>query len=383
MRPAKEVAGALLVACSLSAVGNLQAGEALPLPADKSAVAPETAEEERIWSEAREYAEAIAKSDQIYDDAMLTAYVQGVADRLFPELRGRIVVTLLKGPQFNAFVLPDGHMYVNLGLLARFEDEAQLATVLAHEGVHFTDHHGFRERRNVKGASAFAVIVNMAGVPIVGSVIALSSIFGYSRELETEADTIGFKRLAAAGYDTRQAPRTFEHLLEQVKTEDVKEPFFFATHPKLQDRVDNMRRLSAASPGGTDGATRDEYAERVRAARMGNVENALSMGREKSVLVMLTDPEYFRELPPESYYYLGEAYRLRGEKGDIELAEQAYVSAISAAPGFAPSYRALGLIYLKTGRKAEAREQFSRYLQLAPSAADRKYVESYLNSINK
>jgi tetratricopeptide (TPR) repeat protein len=142
-----------------------------------------------------------------------------------------------------------------------------------------------------------------------------------------------------------------------------------------------MRRLSAHNARGTDGAARDPYAARVREARVRNIENALSMGRAKSVIAMLADPEYFRELPPESYYYLGEAYRLRGEKGDIELAEQAYVSAISAAPEFAPSYRALGLIYLKTGRKAEAREQFSRYLQLAPVAPDRKYIEGYLKLI--
>ena len=381
MRSGKRVAAALLLWGSLWAFGNLQAAEALPPFRDGSAVAGVTGEEQRVWSEAREVADAIAKSDQIHRDAELTAYVQGIVDRLFPEFKGRMVVALLKGPQFNAFVLPDGHLYVNVGLLARFEDEAQLATVLAHEGVHFTHRHGFRERQSIKSATAFGLVVDMVGIPLVGSVIALSSIFGYSRELESEADNVGFQRLVAAGYDTRQAPRTFEHLLEQVKTEDVKEPFFFATHPKLQDRVDSMRRLSANNAGGTDGAARDPYAARVREARMRNIENALSMGRAKSVIAMLTDPAYFRELPPQSYYYLGEAYRLRGETGDPELAEQAYVSAISAAPEFAPSYRALGLSSMKAGRKPEARESLSRYLQLAPDAPDRKYVERYLNML--
>jgi predicted Zn-dependent protease len=380
-RSRETVAGVLLLWVSLWAVANLQAAEALPPFSDGSAVAGVTGEEQRIWSEAQEVADAIAKSDQIYPDPALTAYVQGIVDRLFPEFKGYMKVALLKGPQFNAFVLPDGHIYVNVGLLARFEDEAQLATVLAHEGVHFTHRHGYRERKSLKSATAFSLVVDMIGIPLVGPVIALSSIFGYSRELETEADNVGFQRLAAAGYDARQAPRTFEHLLEQVKTEDVKEPFFFATHPKLQDRVDNMRRLSSSNAGGTDGAVRDPYAARVREARVRNIENALSMGRAKSVIAMLADPEYFRELPPQSYYYLGEAYRLRGEKGDAELAGQAYVSALSTAPEFAPSYRALGLASLKAGRKVEAREYLSRYLQLAPAAPDRKYVESYLNML--
>jgi predicted Zn-dependent protease len=377
----RRVAAALLIWGSLSACAELEAAEALPPFSDANAVAGVTGEEQRIWSEAREAAEEIARSDQIYGDPQLTAYLQGIIDRLFPEFKGRMVVALLKGPQFNAFVLPDGHVYVNVGLLARFEDEAQLATVLAHEGVHFTHRHGYRERKSIKSATAFSLVVDMVGIPFVGPVIALSSIFGYSRELETEADNVGFQRLVAAGYDSREAPRTFEHLLEQVKTEDIKEPFFFATHPKLQDRVDNMRRLSMINAGGTDGAARDPYADRVRGARVRNIQNALSMGRAKSVITMLTDPSYFRELPPQSYYYLGEAYRLRGEKGDPELAEQAYVAAISAAPGFAPSYRALGLASMKAGRKDQAREYLSRYLQLAPDAPDRKYIESYLKLV--
>ena len=62
----------------------------------------------------------------------------------------------------------------------------------------------------------------------------------------------------------------------------------------------------------------------------------------------------------------------------MQKAEADYRSAIQAAPGFAPSYRALGIVLLKDGRKAEAVSSFQRYLELAPQAQDRKYVESYL-----
>ena len=52
-------------------------------------------------------------------------------------------------------------------------------------------------------------------------------------------------------------------------------------------------------------------------------------------------------------------------------------------PAFAPSYRALGIILLKDGKKAEAASSFERYLELSPQAEDRKYVESYLRMANK
>jgi len=93
---------------------------------------------------------------------------------------------------------------------------------------------------------------------------------------------------------------------------------------------------------------------------------------------MLEDPEDLAELPAHAQYYLGEAYRLRAGEGDALRSEQAYLRAISVAPDFAPSYRALGVHYLKSGGYSEASRQLSRYLELAPDARDRAYVENYL-----
>ena len=73
----------------------------------------------------------------------------------------------------------------------------------------------------------------------------------------------------------------------------------------------------------------------------------------------------------------------RGEAGDAQKAEASYRKAIEAAPEFAPSYRALGIVLLKAGKNAEAAANFERYLALAPDAKDRKYVESYLRMARK
>jgi predicted Zn-dependent protease len=368
-----------------AALGCALAAAAAPIPPFTSAgvAKPQSEDEERVWTQARELNEIIARSGVIYEDAALTAYAQGVMDRLFPEFKGRVQITLLKAPHLNAFALPDGHIYLNLGLLARFHNEAQLATVLAHEGVHFTNRHGVQGQKNLKDNAALATFGAVLGIPILPQLLAVSSIFGFSRELESEADMAGYQRLMQAGYAVRESPLVFKHLMDEVKAEEIKEPFFFSTHPKLKDRFDNMTRLSASAVGGGEGASRADYSRIVLTARMATLDNMLSMGRAKAVIVVLEEAQTRQELPPFAPYYLGEAYRLRNDKGDLERAEAAYRKALEAAPDFAPTYRALGVHQFKAGNYAEAAGNFERYLELAPDARDRKFVESYLRQARK
>jgi predicted Zn-dependent protease len=339
-----------------------------------------------VWSQGDEVAQALARGGVIYESEPVTAYVQGVMDRLFPEFKGHIQVAIVKSAQLNAFALPNGRIYINEGLLARFQNEAQLATLLGHEGTHFTNRHGYQSELSAKDNAGFATLGGMV-LPGVGAILptllAVTSMYGFSREMETEADVQGFARLKKTGYDVRESPRVFEHLIADIKAEDIKEPFFFATHPKLADRVANMKTLSAGSTPGGAGTSSVDYAATMGALRLDNLEHMLSMGRAKSALIMLSDSDRLWEFPPQAEYYLGEAYRLRGEEGDIKLAEAAYVKSIEVAPEFAPSYRALGVLRLKANHYADAQRYLDRYLELAPDAPDRKYVESYLKIARK
>ena len=101
--------------------------------------------EGRLWHEARSYDATIERSGQIYEDPRATAYLQGVMDRLYPEFKGKIHVHLYDSTQLNAFALPNGSVYFNIGLLADRE-RAQLAAVLGHEAAHFIEKHSFRQR---------------------------------------------------------------------------------------------------------------------------------------------------------------------------------------------------------------------------------------------
>ena len=188
-----------LLVLVLAAMAGVPAGAVAAVgaePFSSGAVAkPANEQEQRTWSQAEELHEILLSGGVIYEDPVLTAYVQGVLDRLYPEFKGTIRVTLLKSPHLNAFAVPDGNIYVNVGLLARFENEAQLATVLAHEGTHFTNRHGYLSAKSVKNNAAFATFGSLLGVPVLPQLIAVSSVFGYSARAR---DGGGRGRLSAA-----------------------------------------------------------------------------------------------------------------------------------------------------------------------------------------
>ena len=335
-------------------------------------------EEKRAWADSVDSDAALRKADRILRDAEATGYLQGVLDRLFPEFKGALRVAILNAPQLNAFALPNGSLYLNAGLIARIENEAQLAAILAHEGAHFTHRHGHKQNQNIKSASAFALGMAMLGVPIVGSVMAVSSAFGYSRELESEADVQAYERLMRAGYDVREAPRTFEHLLREITDYEIKEPFFFASHPAMRDRIDSFNTL-AAKNGAPSGETGEAaFVRHTAQLRVHSVESDLAANRYKSVFAVLENPLLVKSYPTHYQYYLGEACRQRNGPGDTERAEAHYLAAAVAAPGFAPVQRALGVLYLRQSNYKKALPYLGKYLELAPNAADAGYVRGYL-----
>jgi beta-barrel assembly-enhancing protease len=341
-----------------------------------------TGDEKRLWDQAKEFDDIVRKAGFMLPDDQFERYLQQIADRLYPEFHGVVRIRLVRSPILNAFALPNGSVYVHQGLAARFQNEAQLATVLAHEIAHFVLRHGYRSEETAKNTTLLHTLLSLIRVPIPRNavdVLFASSVFGYSRSLETEADEFGYKRVTAAGYSANETPKVFEHLIREIDTAGIKEPFFFSTHPKLKDREDNFKQLAKQSPPGGD-VLAEAYHQHVMALRLSNLQNELSMGRAKHVLLALCNPEDLEDYPPYVYYYIGEAYRQRGEQGDEISAEENYLEAIREAPEFAPSYRALGVLYYKEGAYRDASLYLTEYLVRAPAAPDHGYVERYLST---
>ncbi|GAB4168096.1 MAG: hypothetical protein OHK0026_08250 [Rhodocyclaceae bacterium] len=339
-------------------------------------------DESRIWWESREFDRALRNRGHLLGDAALDGYLQEIAESLYPEFRGIVRLRAVRDPQLNAFALPNGSLYIHIGLIGRADNEAQLATVIAHEAAHFVHRHGLRQRRSLKGSAAAASIAGLAGGigGLLGQLAAISSVYGYSRDLEREADRQGFERLNAAGYSVAEGVKIFETLETEAKLLEIKEPYMFSSHPRMRERIESFRELSAkaSSDGRTETA---RFLERAAPARIAWLEAELAWGRHKSLIHQLGREGAAERFPSWFEYYRGEALVLRGEAGDAQSAEAAFRRAIAAAPQFAPSYRSLGVLLMKRSDHGAAKAMLMRYLELAPDAADTAYVRGYLERI--
>ena len=144
----------------------------------------------------------------LYDDPELDAYVRRVGERLLEQsgiTSPEFTFTLLDSPDINAFAMPGGFIYVNRGLLAYLDTEAELAGVLAHEIGHITErHHSRRKTAQVtsKVASVSAYILTGSGdVYDAASMYGAEIISGFGRDMELEADSAGAEYLHQTGYD--------------------------------------------------------------------------------------------------------------------------------------------------------------------------------------
>lgn len=182
-----------------------------------------------------------------YADAALGSYVTGVGQSLaqvseLPELA--FTFTVLNSPIVNAFALPGGYVYVTRGLLALAGSEAELASVLAHEIGHVTARHAALRHQRVASAPAQGNLGEVGQDPS-------AYVQGYSREQEMEADTLGIRYLARAGYDPGAMSSFLKKLDQQARldaqlmglpTDQADQMSFMSTHPRTADRVEAAAR---------------------------------------------------------------------------------------------------------------------------------------------
>jgi predicted Zn-dependent protease len=156
--------------------------------------------------------------------------------------------TVLDSDMINAFALPGGYVYVSRGLLALANTEAGLAGVLAHEIGHVTARHSAQRYSSSIVTSLGTVIL---GIVVGGDVARLGQqgaaiyLQSYSRDQEFEADKLGVRYLARAGYETESMASFLSSLQAystlEAKTSGLPDPAsrynIMATHPRTGDRV--------------------------------------------------------------------------------------------------------------------------------------------------
>ena len=179
----------------------------------------------------REAAESVEASIGLLDDPELVAYVEKIGKKLLRGLPTRDFAyhfSIVDQMEPNAFALPGGHIFISRGLLALANNEDELACVIGHEIVHAARRHAAQQQAIARYEKAFAPRFSSARTRAA-----------YSRDMEREADALGQKLAAAAGYDP-MGMSTFMRRLDQRERLLIgapREPTFFDTHPGSRERA--------------------------------------------------------------------------------------------------------------------------------------------------
>jgi predicted Zn-dependent protease len=358
-------------------------------------------DEKGLWQQMERVEEEVAGSNLLIKDPALTGYLGDLIGRVGGPAATDMRIYLARIPEFNAVMFPTGFAVIFSGLLVRMRNEAQLAGVVAHESAHFLRKHQLRQWRDVKRKTdVFSFLAMGAGVAggatgvYAGDLVRLAqfgtilSLLRYNRTLEAEADAMGVRLLADAGYDPTAMSETWQQLIAELdlsakyrRKKRERDFSLFSTHPAPESRMADLR-ISAAEtkqPGRTYNAYRDRYLAALASIRPTLLDDQVKLndpGASQYVVNTLAKDGWNGLLR----FHEGEIWRLRNRKGDDIRAAQGYAASILYPDAPADAWRWHGIMLMKQGRTAEARAALAHYLQMAPNAPDAPFVRQMMAS---
>ena len=380
-------------------------------------------------------------------DESANAYVRRVGQALIPRGLELERVTwrfrALRDPQPNAFALPNGSIYVTTGLLTLLDNESQLAAIIAHELTHVMRRHTYVanriNRKKFLTMNVMAAVGAYAPGGVVGAVITavttvapfimMATMYGYSRDLEREADLKGIDMMISAEYSPEEMVNVMKLLDKDIEGENVR--LFYNDHPALNERI---KYLSGYLGARADRVTHQMELNRERVAYFQSVESvmrhdlqlAINAGRYRSAVYLAQRLVDFHD-DSENVFWLAESYRTLGprapqltekeltnsakksatkkrEKRTVEeeerellateagkdnwqkhqqMAEQLYRRALNAENPAPVVHRGLGMLYEKLGRGTDAAAEYEKYLELTPSAIDRERIQRRVEALKE
>jgi predicted Zn-dependent protease len=288
-----------------------------PLNTSGQAFTP-ASDEALLWERARREHRKLSVSSALLRDPVLEEYLTDVAHRLLPpgtlDAGVSPSIHVLVNPSLNAFAYPTGAIYVHSGLLARLQNEAQLATVLAHEIAHILHRHAIRHLRQERNKDLWKRIAMVTAPLVLGPLLAplgisvsgtnpvillqrpsieyflsdqaldssldlaarrpsrerfdqtialfartqpqlalLASVQSYQPSLMEEADRFAIAAMVRAGYDPEEADRTLARLHEAASAQMAQEPFWWGRPTVYEARRHALQQAIAALPPTANG----------------------------------------------------------------------------------------------------------------------------------
>lgn len=388
----------------------------------------------------------IEEKGWIYDDPVVTGYVERVGQSVVPpspleNVKYRFRV--LRDPDPNAFALPNGSIYINSGLLSRLQNEAQLAAVLSHESTHVFNRHTYASYHDLRKkivllevldvglTAAAAAGANYQVLNAIGNLAPLAivnSIFGYERSLEHEADVYAVSVMKEAGYDPTEMSRALELLKKGPEVDLTQESLFWSDHPKLEARVKDTAEIAERIGSPEHGKTLEsDFIVSTKNAVRHDAGLAMLLGKPRTAVAIANRLLAIEPNNPENYALLGDAYRALGARTAVptdeeqsdngkkatrklmrkktlaeydkalmalpdaqqkwaencKQAESAYDKALDMDHQNANAFRGMGLLREMQDRNAEALTNLKHYAELAPSARDIRYVRQHMEALQK
>jgi hypothetical protein len=294
-------------------------------------------------------------------------------------------IYIIRTAYFNANIAPNGMMQVWSGLLLRTRNEAQLAAVLAHEYVHYKNHHSLMLFRQIRAGAAGATWMTMlfGGIGLLLALGQISAIFQFSREQEADADLESVGMIAKAGYDPREVPKIWEQfraeadataLARGTKSRKDKNGGLFASHPPTAERVTALTaeaKKFAVSDKWETGAAR--YRAALEPSWPSFIDDQVKrndFGGTEFLIGYLARDGW----TPDLNYARGELYRARGRPDDLKAAVGFYRDAATASDGPVEAWRGLGLSMLRSGDQPGGQAALKTYLDRKPDASDKSMI---------
>lgn len=192
----------------------------------------------------------------ILNDQQAEAYVERIGEKLVaaipPQFRQPAFnyrFKVVNARDINAFALPGGPMYVNRGMIEAAKNEGEMAGVMAHEISHVALRHATAQQTKLNsplnqilgiGAVLGGAILGGQGGAQLGQMVVAGHFLKYSREYETQADILGARIMADAGYDPRDLANMFQTIAQE--SGGGRTPEWLSSHPDPGDRFQKINR---------------------------------------------------------------------------------------------------------------------------------------------
>jgi len=390
--------------------------------------------ERRLIETSAELKTRFEQRSLLYNDEALLTLVREVGTELAPAPTDEYVeyrFFLLHDPSPNAFALPNGDIYIHTGLLARVADRSQLAAVLSHEIAHVAAHHGIFHYRSTHGANTASTL--LLGESVFGrdawwmwnDMVAVglhTSLYGFGRAMEGEADLKAVELLMNHGYDPHALPEVLEILSRDLEGLSPRLPTVWSDQSGMAERAVAVWAQSAHLPGVERDS--DLFGELLFPLRVMSIRDYIEDDYPYTALALAQTMLEHYPRRPEVQQLLGDGWRTLGSRSEIaptdlsdsekrrsaiervrmtraerseeslatpqgqaalarnlNYAIEAYGQALELDGDFAPAYRGLGEVYELLNSPREAAAAYLNYVKLARNAPDRGIIIERLKAL--